>query len=118
MQNTSDNKCDLNTFLSSCVFSNISSYDVFKRDFWIGYYLNKETDEWEWKESDVPGNFTYFAEGYPEFFKCSRTSVKGFWKDRQCDELLPYVCKKLSSNSFLSFLYFELFSGHTSLLGK
>ncbi|XP_067935075.1 sushi, von Willebrand factor type A, EGF and pentraxin domain-containing protein 1-like [Watersipora subatra] len=70
------------------------TYEIYERDFWIGIHENAEGD-WVWK-GPTSTNFTNFAEGYPEFYKCARTSVKGFWKDRNCDELMPYVCKKTS----------------------
>lgn len=73
-------------------------YDKYEQDFWIGYHENY-LKEWVWK-GGKENNFTKFAEGYPEFYKCARTSVKGFWKDRNCDELLPYICKKSASKIY------------------
>ena len=68
---------------------------MYEKDFWIGYHENADGD-WIWKGA-IQTDFIYFSEGYPEFYKCARTSVNGYWKDRNCDELMPYVCKKTSS---------------------
>lgn len=76
------------------VFILIYSYEKYERDFWIGYHNNGSG--WDWK-GDFWTNFTNFAEGYPEYYDCARSSVKGYWKDRNCDQLLPYICKKTSS---------------------
>ena len=79
----------------------LNRYEIYERDFWIGYHQNS-TGDWVWKGKWTT-NYTNFAEGYPEFYGCTRTSVYGYWKDRHCDELMPYICKKTSSKILLKY---------------
>ena len=63
------------------------------KDYWLGYHRETVNDPWQW--FGVTNNtFKRWMRGYPENRDCSRISVGGRWKDRDCDNILPYVCKK------------------------
>ena len=77
--------------------------EKYLKDFWFGYHYNTSAGEWTW--FDEP-NSTYKAwhRGYPELQNsCARMSENGVWKDRNCDDLLPYICKKPTSKLRLGY---------------
>ena len=77
--------------------------EKYLKDFWFGYHYNTSAGEWTW--FDEP-NSTYKAwhRGYPELQNsCARMSENGVWKDRNCDDLLPYICKKPTSMLHLEY---------------
>ncbi|KAF6036112.1 NCAN [Bugula neritina] len=72
----------------------LAEYEVSLRDYWIGYHYDAATDEWVWF-GDETIVYSKWHKGYPELSKsCARITISAVWKDRDCEDLMPYVCKK------------------------
>ncbi|XP_059516708.1 lithostathine-like [Myotis daubentonii] len=87
------------SFLASLVKNNLNTCDY----VWIGLHdpsegLEPNADGWEWINKDVMNYFAWekVPASIPTSGHCgslSRNSGYLFWKDYNCNEKLPYVCK-------------------------
>ncbi|XP_067935072.1 sushi, von Willebrand factor type A, EGF and pentraxin domain-containing protein 1-like [Watersipora subatra] len=79
---------------NSFIYAN--TYKKYERDYWIGYHFDVVTNDWSWfKDSDEMILYKKWHRGYPELkSSCARLTINGVWKDRNCDDLMAYVCKK------------------------
>ncbi|XP_015414779.1 PREDICTED: regenerating islet-derived protein 3-alpha [Myotis davidii] len=87
------------SFLASLVKNNLNNCNY----VWIGLHdptegLEPNADGWEWSNKDVMNYFAWekVPASIPTSGHCgslSRNSGYLFWKDYNCNEKLPYVCK-------------------------